>query len=122
MLMMLESNSASFERTHIGATRQGSAHAWNSSQSYHWTGGSWFINNKKPEILMMLESNRVSFQRIGIGFTGQGNFHALNSGQSYRWTGGSCLSKVKGTDKTGIYLEGTQATTVSENGGTGKAT
>ncbi|MBL7812579.1 MAG: S8 family peptidase [Bacteroidetes bacterium] len=81
-----------------------------------------YVNNGKPNILVMAESSNSAKLRIRMGITGEGTVHGWNSGQAYRWTSGSFLAKVLGNDHSGKYLDGTQAYTAGENGGTGKAT
>lgn len=81
-----------------------------------------FINNDKPNILLMAETSSASKLRIRVGMTADGTVHGWNSGQTRRWTSGSFLNRVKGNDKRGIYVQGGQAGTMSENGGTGRKT
>lgn len=81
-----------------------------------------FVNNDKPNILLMAETSSASKLRIRVGMTADGTVHGWNSGQTRRWTSGSFLNRVKGNDKRGIYVQGGQAGTMSENGGTGRKT
>ncbi len=83
-----------------------------------------YINNQKPEILMMAETNNSAKLRMRVGLTGQGLVHGWNSGQTYRWTRGRFTNAAKGNDHSSDpkYVTGTQAYSLGENGGTGKAT
>lgn len=81
-----------------------------------------YVNNQKPNILLMATSSNAAKCRIRVGITGKGEIHGWNSGQIYRWTSGSFLNKVRGNDYSGVYLAGTAAGSMGENGGTGKQT
>lgn len=81
-----------------------------------------YVNNDKANILLMAETSNAAKLRIRIGMTADGTVHGWNSGQTRRWTSGSFLNRVRGNDMRGTYVQGGQASTMSENGGTGRKT